>query len=68
MSDSETLYNTSDEERRDEEYISVGGKVPCIGPIMKYIPANGTVSDEAFEIVFHPSANIMTFAGNHDQS
>jgi hypothetical protein len=68
MSDSETLYDTSDEETRGEEYISVGGKAPRIGPIMKYIPVNGTVSDEAFEIVFHPSANIMTFAGNHDQS
>ena len=58
MSDSGTLCDSSDEETMDEEYISVGGKAPHrIGPIMKYIPANGTanrvmpVSDEAFEIV-----------------
>lgn len=41
MSDTETLYDTSDEETRDEEYNSVGGKAPRVG----------TVSDEAFKIV-----------------
>jgi hypothetical protein len=67
MSDSETLCDTSDEETRGEEWVSVSGKAPRVSPIKKYIPANGTanrvlpVSDEAFKIVFHPSANIMDF-------
>src|ERR1700726_2899391 len=55
MSDTDTIFDTSDEERFG---VSVGGKAPRIGPIIKKgIPVNGTangvltVSDEAFKIV-----------------
>jgi len=57
MSDSDTLCDTSDEEIRGEEWVSVGGKAPRVGPIKKYIPTNGIanrvlpVSDEAFKMV-----------------
>jgi hypothetical protein len=47
MSDTETVYDTSDEEIRDEEYISVGGKAPRVGTANRVLP----VSDEAFKIV-----------------
>jgi hypothetical protein len=64
----------SDEEIRGDKRVSVGGKAPRVSPIQRDIPINGTanrvlpVSDEVFKIVFHASTNIMTFAGNHDQS
>jgi hypothetical protein len=58
MSDTDTLYDTSDKEAIRVEKISVGGKAPR-APIERDIPANRTtnrvlpVSDEAFKIVLH---------------
>jgi hypothetical protein len=54
MSDTDTLYNTSDKEAIRMEKISVGGKAPR-APIKRDRTTNRVlpVSDEAFKIVLH---------------